>query len=164
MSRNAPWRQSAHTQIWNVTERARASQPTANPADDAGLACWLVCAPWMAAGAWIWHYAAVIHLRDLPGQSKPPTLLFPDATHEFLSFAVHPDTQPDMESLDFSKLSFLSPVSICQQFSAVSDADALERIEHYLEHVVVGELTLESDGRTAWETLLRRPIPQARLA
>jgi hypothetical protein len=151
-----PWAESAHTQIWNVTEAARAlpDRGMDDPADDASLAVWLVHAPWMANGMWHWHYCAVVHLRNLPGQSKQPHLEFPEATHEFISLAVDPSLDVDVHASPLQKLKFLSPVSICQQLSARNDAEALERIEHLLKHCVQGQLTLESDGRTVWKKLL----------
>lgn len=152
----APWRASVHTQVWDVTAPAR-KFGTPHPQDDASLAVWLVHAPWMApAGAWHWHYVGLIHLRDLPGQSKPPTHTLHGSTHELIAMAVDPETQPDLKATDFDKLKFLSPTSIVQQFVADNDAEALQKIERGLELVVEGRLTLESDGRTAWRSFLLR--------
>lgn len=158
-----PWRESPHTQIWNVTDMARTlpDKGMDHPADDASLAVWLVHAPWMAL-AWHWHYAAVVHLRELPGQSRPPTITITGGTHEFLSMAVDPATQPDL-SRPWSQLKFLSPISIVQQFVAENDAEALARVEANLELVAKGQLSLESDGREPWRQLLLPKVPNSPL-
>lgn len=146
-----PWKQSAHTKIWNVTEKAREVSPVAHPADDAALAVWLVHAPWMHL-AWSWHYVGLIHLRDLPGQSKPPTLKFRGATHELFVCAVSPDIKVDPATC--AGLRFLTPASIVQQFTAEDDAIALTTVEKLLQLCTCGSLTLDSDGRKAWSRLL----------
>lgn len=152
-----PWLESEHTQIWNVTELARrAPDSIRHKEDDASLAIWLVHAPWMSAGIWHWHYVGLIHLRDLPGQSKAPHLHFPEATHEVMAFAVDPETQPDLSASEWVPLHFLSPASIVQQFAAENDAAALGAIEAALHTVKDGIMTLESDGRSAWQNLLLR--------
>jgi hypothetical protein len=145
------WIESESTQIYNVTEKARGVID--HPPDDACLSVWLVHAPWMHI-AWCWHYCSLIHLRDLPNQSKPPTLQFPEATHEFIVFALDPDHRPNLDVEKLEPLHILEPVSIVQQFNALSDAAALGRVEHMLRHVAQGQLTLDSDGRRSWRTML----------
>jgi hypothetical protein len=152
MSEPTPWRQSSHTQIWNVTDGARRFG-TDNPADDASIAVWFVHAPWMHP-FWSWHYVAVIHLRDLPGQSKSPTRVLDGATHEFIVLSVDPDTPPDMKVLDFERVKYLKPADVVQQFIASNDAEALQQIEEGLVMVVDGRMTLDSDGRSAWRLFL----------
>lgn len=151
----APWRASVDTQVWELTERARQSckQP---PQDDASLGSWLVHAPWMApVGAWHWHCVGLIHLRDLPGQSKPPVRTFDAATHELVAAAIDPQTSVDIgDSATWESLKLLSPLSIVQQFVAHSDVEALKRIEEGLLLCVEGRLTLDSDGCAGWRLLL----------
>lgn len=152
------WKESPVTQIWDMTERFRAmpNKGMDNPDDDAGVRVWLVHAPWMAPFmAWHWHYVALIHLRDLPNQSRPPTLLFEGATHELCAYAVDPDVPFDIQAEELPQLSFLAPVSIVQQFMAPSDAEALTKVERCLELTLSRNLTLEADGRRVWEHLLR---------
>lgn len=154
MSKNAPWLESPHTQIWNVTERAR-TLAGPNRQDDASLGAWFTHAPWMAPlGAWHWHYSGLIHLRDMPGQSKPATIAFPGATHEFICFAIDPTFHVDLDAEVFAQPKFLSPMSISQQFIARNDAEALGRVEQGLHLVVNGRLSLESDGRHVWRAFL----------
>lgn len=149
------WRATEHTQIWDVTDAAR-KFGTEHPEDDASLRVWFVHAPWMAPlMAWHWHYVGLIHLRDLPGQSKPPVRRFSGATHELIAMAVDPSVADPLAS-DWIGLKFLAPMSICQQFEAADDAQALQRIEEALGFVVNGHMTLEQDGREAWELLLRK--------
>lgn len=149
----APWRESARTQIWNVTDEARAFG-TEHRQDDASVAVWLVHAPWMAAGIWHWHYAGLIHLRDLPGQSRPAIHTLPGSTHELITLAVDPACQVDLGAPDWKALKFLRPASIVQQFVVGNDAEALRRVEEALALVAEERLTLESDGRSAWRSLL----------
>lgn len=148
-----PWIDQPHTKIYNVTELAY-EQFHKNP-DDATLALWFVHAPWMHM-AWQWHVAGLIHLRDIEGQSKDPTFTVPGATHEFMVWALNPDMPLDfsIEKPAINPLQLLQPVSIVQQFKAENDAKALERIEHILEHVGKGEITLDTDGRRTLRYLL----------
>jgi hypothetical protein len=152
VSTQQPWRESAHTQIWDVTERAR-QFGTQHPQDDASLAVWFVHAPWMHP-FWCWHYVSVIHLRDLPGQSKPAVRTVPGATHELIVLSVDPDTPPDLKTADLGRVKYLTPPDVVQQFIAANDAEALRRIEEGLGLTVDGQLTLDSDGRMAWRHLL----------
>jgi hypothetical protein len=149
-----PWRESSHTQIWDVTERAR-KFGTECPQDDASIAVWFVHAPWMAPlCAWHWHYVGLIHLRDLPGQSKPAVHTLAGSTHELIVLALDPQFKPDLNAAEWEQPKFLSPVSIVQQFIAANDAEALKRIEEGLALCVEGRLSLESDGRLPWRNLL----------
>lgn len=152
-----PCKESPVTQIWDMTERLRAlpDKGMESPQDDAGLGVWWVCAPWMAPmGAWHWHYVSLIHLRDIPGQSRPATLRFAGATHEVIAYAIDPLTPPDPQSDDLTGLRYLNPVSIVQQFKAETDAKALEMVECCLDLCVEGRLSVEADGRSAWAHLL----------
>lgn len=59
-----PYKESAITQIWDMTERMRAvpNKGMDTPQDDAGIRVWWVHAPWMAPlQIWHWHYVALIH-------------------------------------------------------------------------------------------------------
>jgi len=148
----AAWRESPQTHVWNVTEKAR-QVGTEHPADNASLAVWLVHAPWMHP-AWSWHYVGLVHLRDLPGQSKRPVLTVDGATHEFLVMAVDPSQTIDLGADKWEPLKLLSPISIVQQFVAAGDAKALERVEDCLALVARDIVTLDSDGRHMWRHLL----------
>jgi len=154
--KHPPCKQTPHTQIWDMLERLRAlpDKGMEHPADDAGLGAWWIHAPWMSCGAWHWHYVSVVHLRDLPGQSKPPKRLFPEATHEVVAFAIDPACHIDPEADQLTMPRFLAPISIGQQFTAANDAEALALIERCLDLVVAGNLTVESHDRSTWAHLL----------
>lgn len=146
-----PWLESAVTQIWNVTERARLHHP--NP-DDCCLAVWMIHAPWVHP-AWSWHFATLIYLRHKPGV-RPAVLSFPEASHEFIVYAMDPSFPVDLSMKGQNR--FLEPVSIVQQFTAENDAAALERVETLLPEVVAGRLSVEADGRAAWRLALRGDV------
>lgn len=152
-----PWKATEHTQIWDMLARFREMPDKGmdTPQDDAGLGVWLIHAPWMAGGVWHWHYVSLIHLRDLPNQSRRPHLEFEGASHELIAFAIDPSVELNLSVGQPPRLKFLSPVSITQQFGPLTDAEALQKVELCLDLVVQGRLTVESDGRATWQHLLR---------
>ncbi len=152
-----PWKATVHTQIWEMLERFRAlpDKGMDTPQDDAGIGVWMIHAPWMAAAVWSWHYVSLIHLRDLPNQSRRPHLSFEGATHELIAYAIDPKLVLDLSAGQIPRMQFLSPVSIVQQFGPCTDAEALRKVESCLEMVVHGQLTVEADGRHVWHHLLR---------
>lgn len=151
-----PTLESAHTKIWDVREEAA---PLATHVDESeALGVWLVHAPWMHM-LWSWHYVGLVHLRDIPGQSKAANINVPGATHEFLAVSMSPDYEPTLETLDH--LHLLSPIDISQQFIASSDADALERVERTFPHIVAGKLSLDEDFRRIWRRVLLEGLDMA---
>lgn len=172
----APWRQSSarpvpaklplhpaelpredvnQTKIWDAYDLALANDATSRRAS---VGCWFVYAPWMHL-AWAWHYVGLIHLRTIPG-APVPRLDFPQATHEFVVYALDPNHDVIAEALRP-----LSPVSIVQQFDAASDSHARLIVEDALELVAQGRCSVDSDFRPTWRHLLRecadRPMAPA---
>jgi hypothetical protein len=107
---------------------------------------------------WSFHYAGLIHLRDIEG-GKPVHKAFPTATHEFMVFALNPDSPP---TLDPFSIAVLEPISIVQQFVAASDAAALSAIECLLSKIARGQLSVDSDYRSEWRKLLTEATPAGR--
>lgn len=149
-----PWKQSAHTIIWDILEACNKLAP-ADPARFTGVGSWIIRAPWMHL-AWKDHYVGICHLRDVPAM-PPAKIILPGATHEMSVFALNPDQEPNILSLRI-----LTPISIAQQFTAKSDADAVNMIQQLFLYVLDGKLSVDSDYRSTWRHMLtecpERPV------
>lgn len=150
----------AQTKIWDALELLNSRNVESNAAEAraASVGCWFIYAPWMHM-VWAWHYCGLVHLRPVPGQSRQPVKKFPQATHEFLVFALDPTVDVIAE-----RLRPLTPVSIVQQFDAANDAHARLIVEDILEEVAKGRVSVDSDFRRVWQHLLcecseRPPAP-----
>lgn len=135
----SPTYQSPTTRVWAL-----------DPFDDqtsCGLGSWYVHAPWMHP-AWHSYVCSLIHLRRVPGES-PAFLKFPEATHEFLVFALDPK-----HKFDQKELHVLTPPNIVRQFTRDTDAYALEIVTDRMILVGEGSVSLDSDFRSHWEQLL----------
>ena len=114
---------------------------------------WIVRAPWMHL-AWSWYVVALYHLRGKGPDNKPAVKQFPEATHEFGVYALHPDHE-----VDTRRLYRLEPMNLAQQFEATDDAEALGVVETTLDAVLAKRLSLDSDYRKTWHHLLREKCP-----
>src|SRR5260221_7732159 len=104
---------------WRVTARGSTDS-------GATIDCWLVRGPWHPL--WSFWLVSTIHLRDIPGQSKPAHKTFAAATHEFLIVSLQsapstPEVKPDPDDLE--TLRHLTPPDVAKQFVG-TDAEAVE--------------------------------------
>src|SRR5205085_2875503 len=89
---NAP--REFHGLMAVVTELPTDLPPTEGmPEQVATLAHWFVSAP-AAHPVWPHYLLFCVHLRDVPGQSRPPFRRFPDASHELMLIALNPEVGP----------------------------------------------------------------------
>lgn len=99
---------------------------------------------------------SVVHLRQLEGL-PPAELQYPEAAYELTSLALHPhpDYLPDPDNW---RPRWLQPIDVCEQFHGVSDAQAAEILEGFVNMIVAGQLSPDSDYRSAWKQLLWETI------
>lgn len=113
-------------------------------------ALWIVTAPW-AHPLWSQYAFSLVDLTTpVPGQ--PPVIHLPGATHEFLLFAINPDMPVDKWS-DRQPGWLLSPINCGYQFIAESHEAALARIQGYVDLVLAGKLSPDTDFRSMWNSL-----------
>lgn len=111
---------------------------------------------------WPSYVVSLVHLRDVPEQSKPPHREYSDSTHEILCFALDPDVKPD--PLDSGSIRVLTPSNLTYQLRALSDALALSVFSQFVGALSRRELSPDSDFRSQQRVLLRRLWRQAREA
>lgn len=118
--------------------------------NDFTLSTWLIEGPFHLM--WSQWMCSLVHLRG-EHQGKPARLQFPEATHELVILAQHPDHPLTRDSTPDS-LRPMTPIDVAQQFRAADDAAALKRIEGLLDMVRNGRLSPDQDFRSVWRQLL----------
>lgn len=108
----------------------------------ATVACWFVTAPGQSP-AWDQYSVAVVHLRPIEGESRPPTIRVPGATHEFLVLALDPTPGREPVMTDPSTWHYLSPINVSEQVELPSDEAAAEMLRQVALAVVHGILPAE---------------------
>ncbi len=135
-----------------MTDKPITVEPMPNFTNEHTLGCWLIQGPFHIA--WNQWTASLVHLRG-EKDGKPANFQFPGATHEFLIMAISPNDPIQADHDPDVAVQYLTPIDVCQQFIAENDAEALEKIEHLLEHVRRGELSPDQDYRSHWRMRLR---------
>ena len=132
-------------------------EPTGNPDHSAHIGTWLLHCPGQSP-AWE-HYALMaVHLRPLPGESRPARINVPGATHEFLLCAIDPARTPSAADPPGS-WSFLRPFNVWEQVDLPADAAAAELLELCARAVLAGVLPAEpalAGAVEPWHTSLLR--------
>jgi len=122
---------------------------------DATVAAWHLHCP-HAHPFWSWYVVYLIHLRDVPGQSKPPTKRYPEAAYEVVVAALDPEhpIQPAV----VQRHRHLEPFDHVIQFHGTTDAQAVAVIELYVRACVEGTLSPDPDFRQIWRELMPQTI------
>jgi hypothetical protein len=127
---------------------------------NAGVGSYLVHAP-HGHPYWYWYCVGCVHLRDIPGQSRPPRRDFPEATHEMMFLALNPEAPiPDVD--DWQGMRHLSPVDLEHQFQVNSDEEAAELTELVVRHICAGQ-SPDQDFRTYWRGMIDETAERIRL-
>jgi hypothetical protein len=114
------------------------------------LASWILEARW-AHPVWHSYFITLVHLR--PQAGLPDAVLYrPDATHEFMLFALDPK-QPREPQLREQRAAILMPPNFGAQLVEVSDADAIARVDQAIDMVLAGLLNPDTDARQSWVAL-----------
>lgn len=131
-------------------------------ADTSDIASWLLFAP-QAHPLWSYHLMGAIHLRDNPGQSRPPHKDFPEASHEIMVVAVNPDTtfktpEEFVELMVRGENWMLMPPDVTAQFTGATDSQVELLLSLLARGVSDGLLVPDSDYRTAWKASIEATL------
>jgi hypothetical protein len=128
------------------------------PEQVATLSHWFVSSP-AAHPVWPHYLFLTVRLRDVEGQSRPPTKPFPDATHNIMLVALNPEIGPwTAENVTEKMLAprdqsaFLTPLNASEFVGNATDAQAIE-LTHLLARAMVdGIVPIEPGdwGRARW--------------
>lgn len=119
-----------------------------------GVGLWFLYCPGQSP-AWDCYQLSCVHLRPIVGESQPPRIAIPHATHEILLYAYDPDKNPTPE--DPKTWRMLTPVNVCEQIQVPSDADAKDLLKLAAQNVVDGRLPAEpllAGQKEPWHTVL----------
>lgn len=130
-----------------------------DPDQNATVCAWLLTLPnW--SPAWDKYLLSCVHLREMKGQSRPPTITLDGATHEFILSALDPAGNPDPNNIFNGGARFLTPLNVVEQFIVDSDEQACELVHKVALALVNGFLPAEPQGIVGSRTLWRRAISQ----
>lgn len=126
------------------------------------LSMWLLNVP----GAHIlWSYWAMglVHLRDIPGQTKPPHKTYPEAGFELFIYSIDPQKcpQPDPDRAD-EGYPMLMPLDLQYQFHGVTDEVAEEITDLAAKYIMAGQLSPDQDYRQIWKHVLDNTVEHFR--
>lgn len=117
---------------------------------------WIIDCPW-AHPLWNQYWLALYDLTS-PHPDCPPTFYLPDATHEFVLFALSPDHPVAKDTpIGDAKVVRLIPPNLGYQFKADSNETALARVQGLVDQIVAGRLSPDTDFRRQWD----RRLPDA---
>lgn len=113
---------------------------------------------------WPRYLLCGIHLRDVKGQSKPPTKRTPNATHELMLIALNPEkgeyTPENVSEKLLAGGCYLTPINIVEQVEDLTDAQFLELVPLITRALCDGFLAAEPDdyngARQFWKISLNR--------
>jgi hypothetical protein len=128
-----------HWAAWRVQYRPRAT-----------LGAWLLYCPGVHA-AWSYWLLGLVHLRPVEGAPEAKKQ-YPDAEYELLSAALSPDCDPDPDSP--KGLHWLSPLDFAHQFHGVTDAQAIDMLERFVDLVMGGRLAPDTDYSRRWRAFI----------
>lgn len=126
--------------------------------DAAFGAIWSVRAPWAHP---LWHsYVALLYDLTTPIAEGPaagrPILYLPNATHEFLLYALKPDhpvPQFTDDPTTWHGFRRIEPANHGYQFVAAHDAAAFERIDRTMVAVDRARISPDTDFTRHWDSL-----------
>lgn len=144
------------------------SEPSDHERSDvqASINHWIIRAP-NQSPAWEYYIVGCVHLRPVEGQSRPPHLRFPGATHEILILAVNPKLGDNLrpenwlertnQAAEQGEAIHLVPVNYVHQFGGLTDGEASTLVDLLAHSIVNGYLPAEPllSGGDYWtESLL----------
>jgi hypothetical protein len=145
----SPLLQGPHGKAWLCDMEVGLKLAGIKPEDDACLAHWLIEAPW-AHPLWHSYSITLCHLRPMP-DGRITKLYNPDATHEFVLWAVDPAIDRDeVIKKGYVKGMWLRPKNFAAQFIELTDDLAKERIKQSVRLIVDGKLSPDVDYQREW--------------
>lgn len=134
------------------------------PEQVATLSNWFVRSP-PAHPIWPHYLFFCVHLRDVEGQSRPPTVPTPEATHNIMLIALNPALAPWTAENVVEKLLaprkesvWLTPLNVSEFITKASDAQAVELTWMLARAMVDGIVAIEPGdvpgGRARWRQVI----------
>lgn len=116
----------------------------------ASIGCWLLYCPGVHA-MWSYWVLGLVHLRPVEG--VPDALKhYPDAEYELHSVALAPDYKPDPDRpAEFQRL---TPIDFAHQFHGVTDEQARDMLERFVDLVMVGRIAPDTDYARRWRAFI----------
>lgn len=108
---------------------------------------------------WKWHYIYLVHLRDVEGLPLAKKHYI-DAQYEIGIWAIKSDEEKEVdidkmeEGKGEGKGRLLSPQNLAKQFNCVNDAQALMVLENFVDMMVKGLLSPDTDYRSSQESII----------
>jgi hypothetical protein len=100
--------------------------------------------------AWSYWYVGLVHLRTLEGQPRAQ-LAYPDAEYEIVTAALCPVEGPPAIDVDHNAPPYLSPFDVSEQFHGVTDAQAIDMLDRFVDMIVAGDLAPDKDFAATWK-------------
>lgn len=121
-------------------EAERCTISPKNPDQEATLGAWLIHAPGQSP-AWDHYLLMLVHLRDLPGQTRRASRQFPEAEHQMTLFALGRKGHPVKD--DYATWWPLFPANGELQFGGATDEQALTALDVLAYAICNGSLPAE---------------------
>lgn len=135
---------------------------------DACVSLWLLFCPGQTP-AWSNYYLAIVHLRDVGGNSGAAYIRHPGMTHEILLAGLDISGELDLNKRttvdDFPRWRFLTPFNVSEQVELPNDDSARELLEMCAVAMLDGDLWAEpplSGQKEPWRTTLIKTAAHAR--
>lgn len=137
---------------WRLDWSAKLRAEGYEPAHDAGLASWIIQAPW-AHPTWHSYWLHVVHLRPIDRGSGPIETKFylAGATHELWLYALNPDV-PLAEIVGEAKPfeCTLTPKNYADQLILENDEAAIALAAATAKDVLEARLNPDTDAQGQW--------------
>ncbi len=110
---------------------------------------------------WSWWQISVVHLRPIPGESKPANKHYPSAEFEFMILSLNPEYPPPDPDLGHEGFKYLLPPDVVVQFDGIPDDKAGEIAMMAAALVVRGTASPDSDWRAWWKRAVEESVEHA---
>lgn len=121
---------------------------------------WIIQAPW-AHPHWHQYLISLYDLTTPYEKGGPVKLYLPNATHEFILWALHPKNPFSVGSklTDNTPFVTMEPPNYGYQFQASSNEAAVARVQEIVDGIVDQKLSPDTDFRSLWNKLLPDAYP-----
>lgn len=155
-----------------ITELPKVAARPDMPEQDATLSHWFLHAP-PAHPLWPNYLFFCVHLRDVEGQTRPPTRPHPDDSHNIMLIALNPELGPWTAENVMEKMLaprtesvWLSPLNISEFVRRATDAEAIKLTGLLARALVHGIVPIEPDdfrgGRDRWRGTISQTMEHIR--
>lgn len=110
---------------------------------------------------WAYWLVSIVHLRGVPGQTKPAHKRHDDMTHELLVVAMDPNHAPP-DPIGWGDVHYLTPIDVIEQIQVPDDAAAARLCELAVRACCDGLLSPDQDFRRLWHETVARTAEHER--